>query len=98
MLWNETDPNRYTMFIPLYPIGIGAEWWLMYRSVGPAGEVSRAFEGLLYFLLALYVPGKCTSVHGKESTCTNVRSIGAYTMFTHMTKQRRKALGRRCMK
>lgn len=50
------------MFFPLYPIGIGAEWWLMYQSVGPVGDVSRVLAGVFYFLLALYVPGKheCT--------------------------------------
>jgi hypothetical protein len=46
------------MFIPLYPIGIGAEWWLMYRSLGPVGRVSGVLPYVWYFLLALYVPGK----------------------------------------
>jgi hypothetical protein len=49
---------RYTMFYPLYPIGIGAEWWLMYRSVGPVGMVNGVLPYVWYFLLALYVPGK----------------------------------------
>ncbi|OAG00762.1 tyrosine phosphatase-like protein [Paraphaeosphaeria sporulosa] len=51
---------RYTMFYPLYPIGIGAEWWLMYRSVGPVGRVNAALPYMWYFLLALYVPGAYT--------------------------------------
>ncbi|KAL1612779.1 hypothetical protein SLS60_001008 [Paraconiothyrium brasiliense] len=49
---------RYTMFYPLYPIGIGAEWWLMYRSIEPAGKVSPILPYVWYFLLALYLPGE----------------------------------------
>ncbi|KAF9691479.1 hypothetical protein EKO04_010203 [Ascochyta lentis] len=51
---------RYSMFYPLYPIGIGAEWWLMYKSIGPVGKVSPVFPPVFYFLLALYVPGAYT--------------------------------------
>ncbi|KAL5380238.1 hypothetical protein PMIN02_010697 [Paraphaeosphaeria minitans] len=51
---------RYNMFYPLYPIGIGAEWWLMYRSVGPVGRVNATLPYVWYFLLALYVPGAYT--------------------------------------
>ena len=46
------------MFIPLYPIGIGAEWWLMYRSIEHVGKISPALAYFFYFLLALYVPGE----------------------------------------
>jgi hypothetical protein len=53
-----TDKSRYTMFYPLYPIGIGAEWWLMYRSIEPVGKVSPVLPPVFYFLLALYAPGK----------------------------------------
>jgi very-long-chain (3R)-3-hydroxyacyl-CoA dehydratase len=49
--------GRYTMFYPLYPIGIGAEWWLMYKSIEPVGKVSPVLPPVFYFLLALYVPG-----------------------------------------
>ena len=49
---------RYSMFFVLYPIGIGAEWWLMYSAIEPAGAISSALPALFYFLLALYVPGK----------------------------------------
>ncbi len=47
------------MFYPLYPIGIGAEWWLMYRSIESVGQVNPVLPPVFYFLLALYVPGKC---------------------------------------
>ncbi|KAH8170639.1 protein tyrosine phosphatase-like protein, PTPLA domain-containing protein [Sarocladium implicatum] len=67
---------RYSMFYALYPVGISAEWWLMYRSIDPLSRVSAALPPLFYFLLALYVPG-------------------AWFMFSHMTKQRRKVLGKR---
>ena len=46
------------MFYPLYPIGIGAEWWLLYRSIEPAGEISSIIPPIFYFFLALYIPGK----------------------------------------
>lgn len=46
------------MFYVLYPIGICAEWWLMYCSIQPAGRVTTWLRPLFYFLLALYVPGQ----------------------------------------
>lgn len=46
------------MFYPLYPIGIGAEWWLMYRSMKTVGRVNAALPYVWCFLLALYVPGR----------------------------------------
>ncbi|KAL4741604.1 tyrosine phosphatase-like protein [Aspergillus similis] len=46
---------RYSLFIILYPIGITAEWWLMYRAAGVTSSslVTRIF----YFCLGLYAPG-----------------------------------------
>lgn len=49
---------RYSMFIPLYPVGIGSEWWLMYRCIEPLREVSAVGPLVFWFLLVLYVPGK----------------------------------------
>jgi hypothetical protein len=46
------------MFYPLYPIGIGAEWWLLYRAIGPAAKVHWVIPPIFYFCLMLYVPGK----------------------------------------
>lgn len=48
---------RYTMFYPLYPIGIGAEWWLLYRAIKPGQEVSWIIPPIFYLCLILYVPG-----------------------------------------
>ncbi|USW52758.1 Putative protein-tyrosine phosphatase-like, PTPLA [Septoria linicola] len=48
---------RYSMFYALYPVGIGAEWWLMYRAIESAGESSMWLKRVFYFLLASYVPG-----------------------------------------
>jgi very-long-chain (3R)-3-hydroxyacyl-CoA dehydratase len=45
------------MFYPLYPIGIGAEWWLLYRAIAPGGEISPVIPPIFYFCLVLYVPG-----------------------------------------
>lgn len=50
---------RYSMFYVLYPVGIGAEWWLMFRAVRPAGEVSWVLGWVFWFLLGLYGPGMC---------------------------------------
>lgn len=47
------------MFYPLYPVGIGAEWWLLYRAVEPAGSINGLIPPFFYFCLALYIPGKC---------------------------------------
>lgn len=44
------------MFIVLYPIGIGSEWWLMYNAT--TVTTNWAVAGIFYFFLALYVPGK----------------------------------------
>jgi hypothetical protein len=52
------------MFYALYPIGISAEWWLMYRSIEHIGRVSNLLPPLFYFLLALYVPGEFLSSEG----------------------------------
>ncbi|KAK0384691.1 hypothetical protein NLU13_7169 [Sarocladium strictum] len=49
--------TRYSMFFVLYPVGISAEWWLMYRSIEPSGQVTPWLRPVFYFLLALYVPG-----------------------------------------
>ncbi|EUC35757.1 hypothetical protein COCVIDRAFT_41016 [Bipolaris victoriae FI3] len=51
---------RYTMFYPLYPVGIGAEWWLLYRAAEPAASINGLIPPFFYFCLALYVPGSYT--------------------------------------
>ncbi|KAK2043684.1 tyrosine phosphatase-like protein [Colletotrichum somersetense] len=48
---------RYSMFYPLYPVGIASEFWLLYLAVEPARRVSPALPPLFYFCLSLYVPG-----------------------------------------
>jgi len=45
------------MFYPLYPVGIGAEWWLLYRSIAPGAKVSPVIPLVFYFCLMLYIPG-----------------------------------------
>lgn len=61
-MWNKAPQVlvwlRYTMFFPLYPIGIGAEWWLLYRAIQPSKEVSPFIPPVFWFCLMLYVPGK----------------------------------------
>ncbi|GFF52777.1 probable very-long-chain (3R)-3-hydroxyacyl-[acyl-carrier protein] dehydratase [Aspergillus udagawae] len=46
---------RYSLFIVLYPVGIGSEWWLMYKAA--ATTTNPIGAGVFYFCLALYVPG-----------------------------------------
>ncbi|KAL2868353.1 putative membrane protein [Aspergillus lucknowensis] len=46
---------RYSLFLVLYPIGIGSEWWLMYRAA--TVTASPLVAGTFYFCLGLYVPG-----------------------------------------
>lgn len=46
---------RYSLFAVLYPIGIGSEWWLMYRAARVTE--SPVVAGVFYFCLALYAPG-----------------------------------------
>lgn len=64
-----TDSGRYTMFYPLYPIGIGAEWWLLYRAIAPGAEISAIIPPIFYFCLMLYIPGKSLVrvAHGFEA-------------------------------
>jgi hypothetical protein len=50
------------MFIPLYPVGIGSEWWLMYCCIEPLGKVSAIGPAVFWYLLVLYVPGKSERV------------------------------------
>lgn len=47
--------DRYTMFYALYPIGIGAEWWIMYLASGEAEAVGKV---VLWVCLGIYVPGE----------------------------------------
>ncbi|KAH6852304.1 PTPLA-domain-containing protein [Alternaria alternata] len=51
---------RYTMFYPLYPIGIGAEWWLLYQAIAPGAKISPVIPLIFYFCLLLYIPGSYT--------------------------------------
>lgn len=51
------------MFYVLYPVGIGAEWWLFYQAIEPAREISGALPTVFYFLLGLYVPGELCDVN-----------------------------------
>ncbi|PLB40863.1 putative membrane protein [Aspergillus candidus] len=47
---------RYSLFVILYPIGIGGEWWLMFGAAR-AASTGLLLECVWYFCLALYGPG-----------------------------------------
>ena len=47
--------SRYSLFLVLYPVGIGGEWWLMFSAAQVASPVVAA---VYYFCLVLYLPGE----------------------------------------
>ncbi|PLN80445.1 PTPLA-domain-containing protein [Aspergillus taichungensis] len=47
---------RYSLFVVLYPVGIGGEWWLMFGAAR-AASTGWLLEWVWYFCLALYGPG-----------------------------------------
>ena len=59
--------GRYNTFYILYPLGIGSEMWLVYKSITPAGRRNQLFEYILWAILAVYFPGTnlCT-LHGEK--------------------------------
>lgn len=50
-------PDRYNMFLVLYPIGIISEMKLVYEVIQPSQARNPAYQYLLWFGLAIYVPG-----------------------------------------
>ncbi|PYH73440.1 protein tyrosine phosphatase-like domain-containing protein [Aspergillus vadensis CBS 113365] len=68
---------RYNTFYVLYPLGISSECLMVYKALGPAGElVSPLYRWFLIAVLGIYVPG-------------------SYILYTHMIKQRRKAMSKK---
>ncbi|RPA87177.1 protein-tyrosine phosphatase-like protein, partial [Ascobolus immersus RN42] len=45
---------RYNLFIVLYPLGAGCEWWLMWRGLGEAREWWGLYAGWMVFSMAVY--------------------------------------------
>ena len=45
----------------LYPLGITSECVMVFKALGPAGEVSPLFKWFLVVVLGIYVPGKISS-------------------------------------
>jgi very-long-chain (3R)-3-hydroxyacyl-CoA dehydratase len=41
----------------LYPIGITSEWTLIFKALGPAGDLSPLFQYILIAVLVIYFPG-----------------------------------------
>lgn len=48
---------RYNTFFVLYPLGIASECSLIYKAVGPAGDIDARLPYVLYAILAIYIPG-----------------------------------------
>ncbi|CEJ60800.1 hypothetical protein PMG11_09357 [Penicillium brasilianum] len=48
---------RYNTFYVLYPIGITSECTLIFKALGPAGELNPLFQYFLIAVLVIYVPG-----------------------------------------
>jgi hypothetical protein len=56
-IWNiKSNSIRYSLFTILYPIGIGSEWWLMFKATKVTENMPVA--ALFAFFLGLYAPGK----------------------------------------
>ena len=56
MLWLG---DRYNTFYVLYPLGISSECLMVYKALGPAGElVSPLYRWFLIAVLGIYVPGE----------------------------------------
>lgn len=87
---------RYNTFFALYPLGIGSECWLIWRSLGPAA-VRFGVLGWwgLVVVLGVYVPGEssCLVVVRRAGSMLMVWLVsGSYVLFTHMMAQRRKVM------
>lgn len=51
--------DRYNTFYVLYPLGISSECLMVYKALGPAGElVSPLYRWFLIAVLGIYVPGE----------------------------------------
>ncbi|PYI00569.1 PTPLA-domain-containing protein [Aspergillus sclerotiicarbonarius CBS 121057] len=48
---------RYNTFYVLYPLGISSECVMVFKALGPAGDVSPLFKWFLVLVLGVYVPG-----------------------------------------
>ncbi|KAH8702920.1 tyrosine phosphatase-like protein [Phaeosphaeriaceae sp. PMI808] len=57
LLTNGGGKNRYTVFYPLYPVGIGAEWWLFFLAVEPAAKMGAVVSVVFWACLVAYGPG-----------------------------------------
>jgi hypothetical protein len=49
---------RYNMFFVLYPLGIGSEAFLVYKSIPFAFQQNELVGYSLYAILGIYVPGE----------------------------------------
>lgn len=52
----ELIPSRYSLFLILYPVGIGSEWWLMFQALRVTNSIP--VQALFIFFLFLYGPGE----------------------------------------
>lgn len=89
---SRVDPlnPRYSLFLVLYPIGIGSEWWLMYRAT--TVTTNLLISGILYFFLGLYAPGESLTAQMIPNAMSN--EIGSVMMYSYMVRQRRKTLSK----
>lgn len=88
---------RYSLFVILYPVGIGSGWWLVYKAAIVTG--SMTVTAIFYFCLGLYAPGESTqSIHDndlvKRKQCSKNSGKGAVMMYMYMLTQRRKILAK----
>ncbi|KAF2126415.1 PTPLA-domain-containing protein [Dothidotthia symphoricarpi CBS 119687] len=48
---------RYNTFLPLYPLGVASECWLVYSAIPAASKIDEKLGFALWGVLATYVPG-----------------------------------------
>jgi very-long-chain (3R)-3-hydroxyacyl-CoA dehydratase len=76
--------DRYNMFIVLYPIGILSEMWLVYQVIVPSKARNMLYQYLLYFGLAIYVPGQYEA-SWLSSSNTVVLTLFQLSIFSTVT-------------
>lgn len=81
--------DRYNMFLILYPIGILSEMKLVYEVIQPSQARNPAYQYLLWFGLAIYVPGTRAMTTCILSPYLH-HIIAFYILFGHMLAQRAK--------
>lgn len=88
--------HRYNAFLPLYPVGLLSEAWLVYLVLTEGTGVGSFYKGYLLIGLLTYLPGKSSTRirvagHLLYGALANAVEAGPF-LYTHMLSQRRKVM------